>query len=522
MAQNAHSSTRMIYGIIALGIGIRAFAAIYTYVVNPDGMVYIQQAKAIYHGDWQLLRSCQSFVSIYPFLIAAAYGILPSWIDSARTVSALFGSLTLIPLYFLLKRFTEERPACLCVLLYAFMPFLVGGSADLIRDPICWFFMVSAQFSFIKQLETRGPFWRRFYYLTLSYVLFLIAGWARPEAFMALLFSCVFSFLYALFSEDRRYVLVDISSLLLLGLFAAAGLSLFDPSLPGYFTGGSDKLFAFIDRYRELRQQLGAITDDLRRGVLLSFLSKLKNLIWLIDLGVLIGNSIAGIFYPYIPFFVFGFFGLWTKLKKDPRVAYLVVLFILGYGLLFLHILQIWYMEHRFLYIVVFPGCLLAAFGIEQTTRFIQNRVHWKPSLVFILIFLYILGFGLAKNIKKREEDKVVYLQIAEYIANRERPGQGFIPVLTGDSSSPKLVPFYLNLHLRTGFCPLQVAPDIRDNDALFRYVKENKVKYFLWDDKDWRKTQVDIQSGDFRKTFIYLERWHHKDYGNIILFSRG
>jgi Dolichyl-phosphate-mannose-protein mannosyltransferase len=521
MAQDAHSSSRMIYWIIALGIAIRVFAAIFTYVINPDGMVYIQQAKAIFHRDWLLVRSCVPFVSSYPFLIAAVYWILPSWIDAARVVSVFFGSMALVPLYGLLRRFVDEGTACLSVLLYAFMPFLVGGSADLIRDPICWFFMVSALFFFIKQLETRGPFWRRVYYLTLSYVLFLMAGWARPEAFMALIFSCAFIFLYCLFSEDRRTILVAISSLLLLGLFVAAGLSLFDPSLTGYFTGGSDKLLAFIDRYRDLRQQLGAVTDDLRRGVLLSFLSKVKNLIWLMDLGVLIGNSIAGIFYLYIPFFVFGFFGLWKKLKKDPRVAYLVILFMLGYGLLFLHILQIWYMEHRFLYIVVFPGCLLAAFGIEKTICFIQNKLGWKASAVMILIFLYILAFGLGKNIKKRDEDKRVYLQIAEYISKLEKPDHAFVPVVTDDSSSLKLVPFYVNLHQPTGYCPLQAAPDIRDNDTLFRYVKENEVKYLLWDDKGWRKTHVDIRGEDFRQVFDSLGRWYHRERGNIILFCR-
>jgi 4-amino-4-deoxy-L-arabinose transferase-like glycosyltransferase len=522
MDHNSNSSSRMIYWVIALGIGIRAFAAVYTYVINPDGMVYIQQAKAIYHGDWMLLRACVPFVSSYPFSIAAVYWIFPSWIDSARLVSVFFGSLTLVPLYFILRRFTNERTTSLCVLVYAFMPFLVGSSADVIRDPLCWFFMVSALLFFIKHLETRGPFWRRFCYLTLSYALFLMAGWARPEAFMALVASGIFSFLYSLFSKDRRHILAAVSSLLLLGLLVTAGLSLFDPTFTGYFTGASNKLIGFVDQYRALRQELGALTDDLRRGVLLSFLTKLKDLIWLIDLGFLIGNSIAGLFYPYIPFFVFGFFGLWVKLKKDPRVAYLVVLFLLGYGLLFFHILQAWYMEHRFLYIVAFPGSMLAALGIEKTTRFIRERVHLEPSIVFILIFLYILGFGLGKNIKKREEDKVVYLHIAEYISNLEKPGPEFIRVLTGDSSSPKLVPFYLNLQLSTGYCPLQVAPDIRDNDALFRYVKENKVKYFLWDDKDWKKTQIDIHSDDFRKTFHYLERWHEKEYGNIILFSRG
>ena len=519
--QNGKHPIRMIHLVIVIGIAIRAFAAFQTYVINPDGMLYIQQAKAIYHGDWQLLRSCQPFVSSYPFLIAAAHWVVPSWIGSARMISVLFGSLTLIPLYFLLRRFADERTSCLSVLLYAFIPFLVSGSADLIRDSVCWFFLVSGLRLFVKQLETRGILRRRFYYLTSSYVLFLMAAWARPEAFMFLIFSCCYTFVYSLFSEDKRYVFIAVSSLLLVGLLLIAGIRIFDPSFSSYSAGASAKLSASFEQYRNLRHQLGVLADDLDQGVLGSFLSKVRNLIWLIDLGVLIGNSIAGIFYAYILFFVFGFFGLSAKLRKDPRVTYLFTLVMLGYGLLFVHVLESWYLEHRFLYIIILPGSILAAFGIEKITQFFQAKMGWKASVAVIVISLYIIGFGLGKNIKKREEDKVVYLNIAEYISRQEKPGFGFISVLTGDSSLPKLVPFYVNLHLPIGFCPFYVVPKIKNNEELIQYVEAKNVKYFLWDEKNWSKTQIDIHSDDFRQTFTYLERWYHRECGYIILFCR-
>jgi 4-amino-4-deoxy-L-arabinose transferase-like glycosyltransferase len=522
MAQNANHSIRMVYWIIMAGVGIRVFAAFNTYVTNPDGMLYIQQAKAIYHGDWQLLRSCLSFVSSYPFLIAAAHWVVPSWIDAARAISVLFGSLTLIPLYFLLRRFTDERTTCLVVLLYAFMPFLVGGSADLVRDPVCWFFLVSGLYLFVRQLEIRAISWQRFFYLAASYLLFLMAGWARPEAFMFLIFSCFYTFLYSLFSEEKRYILVAVSSLLLLGLFSTAGIQIFDPSFSSYSENASAKVSASLEQYRNLRHQLEVLTDNLDRGVLGSFLSKAKSLIWLIDLGVLISGSLAGIFYPYFLFFVIGLFGLWARLRKDPRVTYLLTLVLLGYILLFFHVLQIWYLEHRFLHIAVLPGSILAAFGIEKATRFFQARMGWKASAAVMVICLYIAGFGLGKNIKKREEDKAVYRQIAEYVYKLEETSHGFVPVLTGDSSSLKLVPFYVNLHLPVGFCPLYVAPSIKNNEELIQYVKDNNVKYFLWDGKNWSKTRVNIHSDHFRQLFKELNRWDAKEVGGLILFYRN
>jgi hypothetical protein len=314
---------------------------------------------------------------------------------------------------------------------------------------------------------------------------------------------------------------VAIASLLPVGLFLMAGIMLFDPSFSDYSGKAAVKLSASLDQYNNLRDQLGTLAGAFDRGALRSFLWKVRNLVWLIDVGVLIGNSVAGIFYPYIPFFVFGFFGLWAKLRKDPKVVYLFSLSMLGYGLLFFHVLQFWYFEHRFLYIVILPGCILAAFGIERTIQFFQARMGWKASVAVIVISLYIIGFGLGKNIKKRAEERVVYLNIAEYISRQEKPGLGSISILTGDSSSMKLVPFYVNLHLPIGFCPVYDAPNIKNNEGLIQYAEVKNVKYFLWDEKNWSKTQVDIRSDEFRQTFNYLERWYNQEYGEIILFRR-
>ena len=519
--RSANRAIRMIHLVILIGIAIRAFAALNTAVINPDGMVYIQQAKAIYHGDWQLLRSCVPFISSYPFLIAAAHWVLPSWIDSARMISVLLGSLTLVPLYFLLRRFADERTSCLSVLLYAFIPFLVSGSADLIRDPVCWFFLVSGCYFFVRQLEPIESLQKRFFHLILGCVLFLMAGWGRPEAFLLLIFSCIYTLLHSLLSKDKRYVILCILSFVLIGLLSIAGILTFDPSFAAYSTSASTKIADSLNNYDQLRDHLGMLADTLDQGILRSFLSKTRNFIWLVDLGVLIGSSFAGIFYPYVPFFVLGFLGLWAKLRKDPKVVYLFSLSMLGYGLLFFHVLQFWYFEHRFLHIVILPGCILAAFGIDRITRLMVIKLGWKASVAAIMISLYIIAFGFGKNIKSREEDKVVCLNIAEYISRQENPDFGFTSVLTGESSLLKLVPFYVNLQSPIGFCPVYLTPNIKNNHELIRYVEEKKMKYFLWDEKNWSKTQVDIRSDEFRQTFNYLERWYHQEYGDIILFCR-
>lgn len=504
---------------VLAGIFVRVFAAFNTYVINPDGMVYIQQAKSIFYGDWHLMKSCVPFVSNYPFFIAGVYLFYPDWIVAARVVSVFFGSLTLVPLYFLIRRFVDERTGCLCVLVYAFIPFLAGGSADLIRDPICWFFMVCGLYLFVKQLEIPEPKWDRFLLLSSSYLVFVMAGWARPEAFMFLMFSILYSFYHSLRSDDKKYLLISSAALLLLAIICGAGLAISNLSFDVYSESASSKLALSLEQYGQLRSKLGILADDFHGNVLGSFLSKVRNLVWLVAMGVIVSRTIAGFFYPYIPFFVFGFAGIFKRFRKNPKVAYLLALFILGYGLLFFHVLHIWYFENRFLHLTVFPGCVLAAFGIEKTTRFIQRKLMWKASLAMIFVTLYIVAFGFGKNIKKREEDKVVYLQIAEHVSKREKSSHGFIPILTGNSASLKLVPFYVNLDLTTGFCPFYVAPEIGGNKELIQFTQEENVRYYVWDEKNWSKTQVDIYADSFVQYFKMLGRWYHKDLGNIVLF---
>jgi hypothetical protein len=91
--------------IIGLGFVIRLFCFQYTAVINPDGAIYIHQARAIYYGLYDSLTTCgMSYVSIYPIFIAGAYAILADWVIAAKSVSLIFGTMTLVPLYFLLKR----------------------------------------------------------------------------------------------------------------------------------------------------------------------------------------------------------------------------------------------------------------------------------------------------------------------------------------------------------------------------------------------------------------------------------
>ncbi|MBW1838262.1 MAG: hypothetical protein JRI99_15305 [Deltaproteobacteria bacterium] len=52
--------------------------------------MYIYQAKAIFYGEWENLKTCiLPYISNYPFFIAGVFAIFRDWIVAARSVSQI-------------------------------------------------------------------------------------------------------------------------------------------------------------------------------------------------------------------------------------------------------------------------------------------------------------------------------------------------------------------------------------------------------------------------------------------------
>ena len=94
--------------VIGLGLGLRLFAFFHTTVISPDGVFFIHQARIIYYGLKDSVNSLGLvYLSNYPLFIAGVYTIVGDWVASAKLVSLFFGTLTLVPLYLLSRRFFD-------------------------------------------------------------------------------------------------------------------------------------------------------------------------------------------------------------------------------------------------------------------------------------------------------------------------------------------------------------------------------------------------------------------------------
>jgi hypothetical protein len=521
LGRKRHAGVDLVVLILLLGFLIRLFACLNTYIINPDGTLYIHKARALYYGHLEPAQSCgPSYFSVYPILIAWAYGLLHDWVAAARSVSLFFGSLTLIPVYLLGRRFSSSLVSAMCVLVFALIPALVDSSSFAVRDPIAWFFVGFGLYLFVLQLENDG-----WIYLFLSSVSYLLASLARVDSILCLFVSC----LYISFGRKKRKThklicfLAPVLIAILLGISAAKALGI---NVMNAFriSEAIAKITAFVSAYDALRMTLASLREQYHTGTLPFFLEKARHLVWLIGLDTLLIYLVDSFFYPFFFLFVIGLGGLRERVKSDRRIKYLVVLSCSSLLLLYFHLLETWITETRFFFIFMLSTAIFLAFGIEKSVRFLHNRLHMSTHSAFSILCLLILAFGLAKNLKPREEDKFVFKQIGELIARME--GNSRVIGIFAFQPSMAYVSFYANLDYRGAPCPLgEGDPDKmvgKSAEEFVRNLKRAGIRYFLWEEKPWRYRPFDVLEKMKSNHFEEVGHWAHADTGRLILFRVG
>jgi hypothetical protein len=508
------------YGVLFLGFIIRLIAWANTSVINPDGALFIHQAKALYFGQMDTLFCVQKDLANYPVMIAATYRLFHDWVFSARLVSFVFGFGTLIPLYFLLKRFFDDRISVLGTLVFAVMPVFVGSSVDLIRDPILWFFAALGFYWFILALDNNTP-----WYLTWSSLSLMMASWARIEASFIILFSLLF---LAVQKQERRtkklfcfllpavggVLLVSLAVLIAKGYTDSKTLELGNPLA---------KLSSLVAPHRAVSEQLAALALQNRGDNLALFLSEARKNMWLVALGAVLNRCLEAFF---LPFLVVCGIGLRVALKKwhsDQRLQYFMYITLVLLIVIYVHEMRSWYIEYRHICLVIISCAVFIGFGIDTLIQFIMSRSHLKRDMIAAVLALFIVTLPLAKNLKPRDTDKLVFKEIGEFLVNREGT-RDIIPV-AASCSSYRVISFYAHLDYPGAPCPEDKEKACweyfsGDFDQFIQHVKEQHIKYFLWSEKLWPKGSGDVSRAPYAEHLTELQGWHHPDTGEMILYE--
>jgi 4-amino-4-deoxy-L-arabinose transferase-like glycosyltransferase len=127
--------------LLALAFGVRLYLVYHTYLITNDGILYVKMSRLISQGEAGSAFSLL-FFNLYPFIIVIFQRVFNDWEFSAQMVSAVFGSLTIIPFYFLIRSLFGRTTALISSILFLFHPYLVRYSAEVIRGPTFWFFFM--------------------------------------------------------------------------------------------------------------------------------------------------------------------------------------------------------------------------------------------------------------------------------------------------------------------------------------------------------------------------------------------
>jgi hypothetical protein len=509
--------------LLVFGLALRVFSCWNTAVVNPDGAIYIHQARALYYGVWNAVNSCTiSYLSLYPVFIAGVFPVAGDWLVAARIVSIFFGAAVLWPLFLLSRRFFPLRIAILVTLIYAVVPALVDGSVEIVRDPVYWFLAVSGLYLFTRAMEED-----RTVYLLSGSIVFIIATSLRIEAFLFILVSAICLLIAGPRGRLRRTMIFLLPLIAAVAAFFLIQIVRHPDEIYWYrLKEIPGRLYWAVHRYQELRGQLNLLIAQPPAGIPYEFFHSVRSNIWLIGFGAVLKHAVEAFFFPFFLLALVGLTQLRTKIR-DRRVAYFAALAASAFVLLYFYVFTNWSLENRYFALALFPSFIFFGLGLEKIFALLEPRISGKRITAFSLILALILLVALPKDLKPTEADKIVFKTIGEKIAAVEGNEKAIDILVVGQSS--RWIHFYANRHFRGAPCPDKYSPEVfADIEAIvgasdgefIQNLKSRQIRYLVWEEKRWPAGRFDFLQSPHERDFIHLGTWEHPDTGRIMLFK--
>lgn len=505
---------------MTIGFLIRLYACWATFIIPPDGALYLYQAKMIVNGQWDKITGCGlSYLSNYPLFIAGAYTVFDDWVIAGQSVSLFFGTATLAFIYLTVREFCDEYISTVATLIVAVTPAMVSRSADTVRGPVFWCFLSLGIYLFVSH----GRRNRKALYLFGSQLAFLMATWARIEGLVVIPVSLVYLAFIGRRDRIRRCIYFLMPLLLLVGtlfvLFIATGTDISAYSRAGEVM---TKTTSFFQQYDTLREQIKTSINHDSPEPLRWFLPEARSNIWLVAAGVLLNRIGEGFFYPYLLIYLIGLYGIKRRLKDDHRFTYISLLTLSILVTLYFHTLQTWMLYYRFVIYLIIPGTVFAAFGADIIRERLSRMYNLKPRTILIGLGIVILLASLPKNLMLRDPDKKVFRDIGRQIAAIETDPRG-ARISTSDGLH-RWISFYANMDVADPPCPQADERSVwlfadGDMKRMISRLDNREIGYFLWEEKSWPNNHLDLNSAVVQQRLQLMGQWHHPDTGKLMLF---
>ncbi len=357
-------------------------------IIAPDGVFYIKIAKDIASGNLQGISE-YGFFNLYPFLIALFQTIFGDWEFSGKMVSIIFGSLTIIPLYLLVGGLFNKSVAIVSSLLYVVHPRFVEYSADVLREPVFWFFSLAALW-----LAWEGIAHKKIFPFVLASLATGFAMFTRVEGALVVVIVVLWILWFILNDKKNKksgliYACIFLFSLPVL---ASPCLILLKNKINRWEMGHAiDKIPQLLNRNEQPLESelLGQPSVKLR--ALLDLSARHRYVTFFMEVLFKFFKSFN------VVLFLFFLYGIYKRRlvpysKNDINV---LIWFFIVFAASFLYITKTYYLSTRHGLLMVFPALAWAGIGFfevrERMRKWLEGKRLFQRYARFDTIFLFVL-----------------------------------------------------------------------------------------------------------------------------------
>ena len=376
--------------IIISSIPIKLFFFPYNIPITEDGLFYFRYAI-----DTSILGHLPNTILInngWPVFLSIFYSIFDSIFDSnnfldymtlQRIITISISTITIIPVYLLLRRFFNYKYALLGSILFLFEPRMIQNSFLGITDSL---FILLTTTTLFLILSSR---------IKIIYIAFAFAAFTTMVRYEGVILLCLISILYFIKYRKNKKELLKYT--IAISIFILIMLPM---SYAKINATGSDGIGASVLGGVEV-YATEAISDqeNILMGISSYILSGLQSFI----------KFFGWIMIPYFILFVpLGIF-LMLKQKNENRIFIILSIIILSIPALYAYSRGI--QETRYLYLLHPIFCVISIFAI----KFLEEKIKQIIIIIIIVVVVSSVAFLIIKDVDYEHEREA--FEIAKYVS---------------------------------------------------------------------------------------------------------
>lgn len=371
------------------------------------------------------------------------------FMDLQRLISIVISILTIIPIYFIAKKFVNTNYSLVASLIFAFEPRILENSISGLSESLYILVSVLSINFFINNKNKT---------IYLAFGLSSLLSLIRTEGIFLFL-SLAFAFII------KKKISKEI-----IKIFLISNLVFFSIIIPFLIVRkiktGYDHLIDRMEIYSN-NLAISTITND---SLLENFYDGILNYV------KFLGWDLIPIFFIFSPL---GFFLILKKRKWENDILLIFSIFI-SVPIFFIYILGV--EDSRYFYILYPIFCIYFAIGAK---KIIKNNKYEKVILLILILFIISCSLLFIEYRKIDQQHEREALMISKVILNKTIvinefwPESGYIPtlIISDKESFPRLISeFNLN--------PKIISIKTENLDEYMKIGKENGLTHFIIDDK--------------------------------------